>query len=54
MAAATRIDLGEWETELESQAEWFRSLGPTLPPQLELQRQMLLAAVKGSRRVAAK
>ena len=43
MAAATRIDLSEWETELESQAPWFESLGKTLPPQLEMQRQMLLA-----------
>ncbi len=54
VAAATRIDLGEWETELESQAPWFESLGKTLPPQLEMQRQMLLAAVKGARRINGK
>jgi len=50
VAAATRIDLAEWQAELESQGEWFQGLGKTLPPQLELQRQMLLAAVQGARR----
>ncbi|HYQ81745.1 MAG TPA: phosphoenolpyruvate carboxykinase domain-containing protein, partial [Anaeromyxobacteraceae bacterium] len=48
---ATRIDLGEWEFELESQKEWFDKLGRTLPPQLELLRQGLLAAVKNARAV---
>jgi phosphoenolpyruvate carboxykinase (GTP) len=48
---ATRIDLGEWEYELESQKEWFDKLGATLPPQLELQRRILLEAVKNARRV---
>ena len=45
---ATRIDLKEWEGELESQAEWFQKLGKTLPPALEHQRQMLLAQVRAS------
>ncbi|HEY7725358.1 MAG TPA: hypothetical protein VH880_08485, partial [Anaeromyxobacteraceae bacterium] len=54
VAAATRIDLEEWEQELEGQAEWFRSLGKTLPAQLELQRQSLLSGVRGARRQAAK
>jgi len=49
VAAATRIDLGEWEGELESQAEWFRKLGKTLPPALERQRQMLLDQVRAVR-----
>jgi len=53
VAAATRVDLTEWETELESQAEWFRSLGSTLPPQMEMQRQLLLSSVKAARRAAA-
>jgi phosphoenolpyruvate carboxykinase (GTP) len=53
VAAATRVDLAEWESELESQAEWFRSLGSTLPPQMEMQRQLLLSSVKGARRAAA-
>jgi phosphoenolpyruvate carboxykinase (GTP) len=48
---ATRIDLGEWEYELESQKEWFDKLGSTLPAQLELQRRILLEAVKNARRV---
>jgi phosphoenolpyruvate carboxykinase (GTP) len=48
---ATRLDLAEWEVELESQKEWFDRLGKTLPPQLELQRQTLLAAVKNARAV---
>ncbi|HTP50162.1 MAG TPA: phosphoenolpyruvate carboxykinase (GTP) [Anaeromyxobacteraceae bacterium] len=50
---ATRIDLGEWEYELESQKEWFDKLGGTLPKQLELLRQMLLASVKNARSVVA-
>ena len=49
---ATRIDLGEWEYELESQKEWFDKLGKTLPRQVELQRETLLASVKNARRVA--
>jgi phosphoenolpyruvate carboxykinase (GTP) len=52
IAAATRIDLGEWQLELEDQKEWFDKLGKTLPAQLDLQRQMLLAAVKNARAVA--
>ncbi len=52
IAAATRIDLGEWQLELEDQKEWFDKLGKTLPVQLDLQRQMLLAAVKNARAVA--
>jgi len=51
VAEATRIDLGEWELELESQKEWFDKLGKTLPPALELQRQLLLAAVRNARHV---
>jgi phosphoenolpyruvate carboxykinase (GTP) len=52
VAAATRIDLAEWEKELEGQAEWFATLGKSCPAQLELQRQSLLASVKGARRVS--
>jgi phosphoenolpyruvate carboxykinase (GTP) len=51
---ATRIDLGEWEFELESTKEWFDKIGKTLPVQLELERQLLLASVKNARAVAAK
>ncbi len=48
VAAATHIDLKEWESELESQAEWFQKLGRTLPSSLEMQRQMLLQQVRAS------
>jgi phosphoenolpyruvate carboxykinase (GTP) len=50
---ATRIDLGEWQLELVDQKEWFDKLGKTLPVQLELERQLLLASVKNARAVAA-
>ncbi|HET8940080.1 MAG TPA: phosphoenolpyruvate carboxykinase (GTP) [Polyangiales bacterium] len=43
---ATKIDEKEWITELEAQGEWFKSLGPTLPRALELQRELLLARIK--------
>jgi phosphoenolpyruvate carboxykinase (GTP) len=48
---ATRIDLGEWEEELASQAEWFEKLGPTLPRPLALQRELLLERVRAARKV---
>jgi phosphoenolpyruvate carboxykinase (GTP) len=38
---ATSIKLDEWKQELESQREWFQSLGGTCPEALELQRQLL-------------
>jgi phosphoenolpyruvate carboxykinase (GTP) len=51
VAAATRIDLGEWQEELESQAEWFDKLGKTLPRPITLQRDLLLERVKAARAV---
>ncbi|HEX8909161.1 MAG TPA: phosphoenolpyruvate carboxykinase (GTP) [Anaeromyxobacteraceae bacterium] len=48
VAGATRIDLGEWTGELESQAEWFQKIGKTLPRQLEQRRLDLLAKVKAA------
>ncbi|ACG74945.1 phosphoenolpyruvate carboxykinase (GTP) [Anaeromyxobacter sp. K] len=51
IAAATRIDLGEWEQELESQSEWFEKLGKTLPRPLALQRELLLERVRAARKV---
>ncbi len=48
VAGATRIDLAEWERELESQAEWFQKLGKTLPEALEHQRQLLLLQVRST------
>jgi phosphoenolpyruvate carboxykinase (GTP) len=52
--AAMRVDLGEWQNELESQQEWFTKLGPTLPRALVLQRDLLLERVKLARSVGAK
>jgi phosphoenolpyruvate carboxykinase (GTP) len=54
LKAAMRVDLGEWEQELESQKEWYDKLGATLPRSLELTRQALLERVKGARRADAK
>ncbi len=42
---ATNVDLAEWRTELESQGEFFASIGPTMPRSLELQRELLLARI---------
>jgi phosphoenolpyruvate carboxykinase (GTP) len=49
-AAALKIDMGEWATELESQKEWFDKLGPTLPAALESLRQRLLKSVKAAQK----
>ena len=46
-----RVDLAEWEHELESQQEWFDKLGPTLPRAIQLQRDVLLERVRTARRV---
>jgi phosphoenolpyruvate carboxykinase (GTP) len=48
---ATSIKLEEWKSELESQREWFESLGKTLPPALELQRQLLLQRISNGMKV---
>jgi phosphoenolpyruvate carboxykinase (GTP) len=50
LRAAMRVDLGEWEEELEAQAEWFEKLGKTLPRALALQRELLLDRVRSARR----
>jgi phosphoenolpyruvate carboxykinase (GTP) len=46
---AMKVELVEWETELESQKEWLDGLGPTVPRSLELQRQLLLERVRIAR-----
>ena len=46
------VDLAEWETELESQGEWFDKIGKTLPKPIQLQRDILLERVKGARKVS--
>jgi phosphoenolpyruvate carboxykinase (GTP) len=54
LKAAMKVDLGEWEQELESQKEWYDKLGATLPASLELTRQAMLERVKGARRAEKK
>ncbi|HET9552404.1 MAG TPA: phosphoenolpyruvate carboxykinase (GTP) [Anaeromyxobacteraceae bacterium] len=49
--AAMKVDLAEWENELESQQEWFDKLGKTLPRALALQRDVLLERVRTARKV---
>jgi phosphoenolpyruvate carboxykinase (GTP) len=49
--AAMKVDLAEWENELESQQEWFDKLGKTLPRALTLQRDVLLERVRTARKV---
>jgi phosphoenolpyruvate carboxykinase (GTP) len=39
---ATHIDLDEWQAELESIGEFFKTLGPKLPRVLELHRELSL------------
>jgi len=43
--AATEIDLDEWKTELESQAEFFDKLGEHMPEVLKLIRQTFLVRI---------
>jgi phosphoenolpyruvate carboxykinase (GTP) len=43
---ATAVDLDEWRVELESQAEFFESIGPSMPRSLKLQRELLLARIE--------
>lgn len=47
--AATHIDLDEWETELNAQGEFFKTIG-TCPEALELQRKLLLSRIAGMRK----
>jgi phosphoenolpyruvate carboxykinase (GTP) len=54
LKASMKVDLGEWEQELESQKEWYDKLGATLPRSLELTRQALLERVKGARKATEK
>jgi phosphoenolpyruvate carboxykinase (GTP) len=51
---ATHVDLDEWQAELESIGEFFKTLGPTLPTVLELHRQTALERLKIIRAAKAK
>jgi len=44
--AATDINLNDWQTELESQREFFDQIGPTMPTALKLQRELLMANIE--------
>jgi phosphoenolpyruvate carboxykinase (GTP) len=43
---ATHVDLAEWQTELESIGEFFKTIGPTLPKVLDLHREVCLERLK--------
>jgi phosphoenolpyruvate carboxykinase (GTP) len=45
VAEATSIDLNAYRQELESAGAFFKTLEPTLPRALELQREILLARI---------
>jgi phosphoenolpyruvate carboxykinase (GTP) len=47
---ATHIDLDEWQSELESIGEFFKTLGPSLPKVLELHRELSLERIKAVRK----
>ena len=51
VAEAMKVDLGEWQEELEGAKEWYDKLGPTLPKPLSLTRELLLERVKTARNV---
>jgi phosphoenolpyruvate carboxykinase (GTP) len=51
VTTAMKVDLAEWEEELESQKEWFDKLGKTLPRPIALQREVLLERVRSARKV---
>lgn len=43
---ATAVDLNEWRAEIESQDEFFKQIGDTMPESLIKQRELLLANLK--------
>ena len=50
---ATAIRHDEWNTELATSGEFFKSIGSTMPKALELQRQLLLCSLEHTRRTGA-
>jgi phosphoenolpyruvate carboxykinase (GTP) len=50
---ATHVDLDEWQAELESIGEFFKTLGPSLPKALELHRELSLERIQIMRIAAA-
>jgi phosphoenolpyruvate carboxykinase (GTP) len=51
LRAAMKVDLAEWEEEIDSQGEWYAKLAKTLPRPLALQRELLLERVRTARKV---
>ena len=47
LTEATRIDLEEWQLELQSQGEFFEQMGKTAPEALLLQRRLILSRLPG-------
>jgi phosphoenolpyruvate carboxykinase (GTP) len=51
---ATHIDLDEWQAELESSGEFFNQIGATMPRELLMYRELLLARVDSIRKAQAR
>jgi phosphoenolpyruvate carboxykinase (GTP) len=49
---ATHIDFDEWTRELQSAGAFFSTLGPDVPKELELQRELMLARIESMRSAA--
>jgi phosphoenolpyruvate carboxykinase (GTP) len=49
---ATHIDFDEWTRELQSAGAFFSTLGPNVPKELELQRELMLARIESMRSAA--
>jgi len=47
--SATKVDLAEWQAELESQAEFFQQIGPSMPAALRIQRDLLMASIASTK-----
>jgi phosphoenolpyruvate carboxykinase (GTP) len=50
---ATAIRHDEWSTELAMAGEFFKTIGPTMPKALDLQRQILACSLEHNRRTGA-
>ncbi|MFO0557748.1 MAG: phosphoenolpyruvate carboxykinase (GTP) [Polyangiales bacterium] len=46
---ATHIDFDEWTRELKGAGEFFATLGPNVPKELDMQRELMLARIESMR-----
>jgi phosphoenolpyruvate carboxykinase (GTP) len=46
---ATHIDFDEWTRELQGAGEFFATLGPNVPKELHMQRELMLARIESMR-----